>query len=228
MWVERDLEPDHLRFHGQRGIGNTVLGTDGSLFQVTAPLFLGVHHLLGTIASGFARTIKSLVKYVLVARGSGPAMIGFMSIDVQAEVDFDRARRRALFGRLAAHMRRECSRLLAFDEVVEGRLAHNRRRLGLRDVKVSKIVGSVGRHEAFDRGFMPTRASLEERWKRVDRAFHHGLDLPAVRLYKIGDSYFVEDGNHRVSVARYQGVETIEADVTEFYPLYRAHPGWAA
>jgi hypothetical protein len=210
MWLDRDLEPDHLRFHGQRGIGNTVLGTDGSLFQVTAPRFLGVLHLLGTIASGFARTIKSLVKYVLVARGSGPAMIGFMSIDVQAEVDFDRARRRALFGRLAAHMRRECSRL------------------GLRDVKVSKIVGSVGRHEAFDRGFMPTRASLEERWKRVDRAFHHGLDLPAVRLYKIGDSYFVEDGNHRVSVARYQGVETIEADVTEFYPLYRAHPGLAA
>jgi hypothetical protein len=42
----------------------------------------------------------------------------------------------------------------------------------------------------------------------VDRAFHRGLDLPAVRLYKVGISYFVEDGNHRVSVARYQGVET--------------------
>jgi hypothetical protein len=66
---------------------------------------------------------------------------------------------------------------------------------------------------------MPTKSSLAERWKRVDRAFHCGLDLPAVRLYKMGDSYFVEDGNHRVSVARYQGVETIEADVTEFFPL---------
>jgi len=95
--------------------------------------------------------------------------------------------------------------------------------LGLRDVEVSKIVGSVGRHEAFDRAFMPTKASLAERWKRVDRAFHSGLDLPAVRLYKIKDSYFVLDGNHRVSVARYQGVETIEADVTEFFALYGAH-----
>jgi hypothetical protein len=147
-------------------------------------------------------------------------MIGFMSVEAQAEVDFDRAHRRAFFGRLAARLRRECNRLLAFDEVVrKGRLAHNRRGLGLRDVEVSKIVGSVGRHEAFDRGFMPTKASLAERWKRVDRAFHRGLDLPPVRLYRIGDSYFVEDGNHRVSVARYQGIETIEADVTEYFPI---------
>jgi hypothetical protein len=93
--------------------------------------------------------------------------------------------------------------------------------MGLRVVEVSKIVGSVGRHEAFDRTFMPTKASLAERWKRVDRAFHRELDLPAIRLYKVGNSYFVEDGNHRVSVARYQGVETIEADVIEFFPLLR-------
>jgi hypothetical protein len=146
-------------------------------------------------------------------------VIGFMSVEVQVEADFGRARRRAFFGRVAARLRRECSRLLAFDEVGKGYLAHNRRRLGLRDVELSKIVGSVGRHDAFDRSFMPTKASLEERWKRVDRAFHYGLDLPAVRLYKVGDSYFVEDGNHRVSVARYQGLETIEAEVTEFFPL---------
>jgi hypothetical protein len=146
-------------------------------------------------------------------------VIGFMSVEIQAEADFDRARRRAFFGRVAARLRRECTRLLAFDEVKEGPLAHNRRGMGLRVVEVSKIVGSVGRHEAFDRTFMPTKASLAERWKRVDRAFHSGLELPAVRLYKIGDSYFVEDGNHRVSVARYQGVQWIEAEVTEFFPL---------
>ncbi len=113
----------------------------------------------------------------------------------------------------------ECSRLLAFDEVRVGWLAHNRRYLGLRNVEVSKIVGSVGRYDAFDRAFMPTKASVAKRWKRVDRAFYSGLDLPPVRLHKIGDAYFVEDGNNRVSVARYQGVETIEAEVTEFFPL---------
>src|SRR5215204_4204109 len=105
-------------------------------------------------------------------------MIGFMSVEAQAEMDFDRARRRAFYRRLAARLRRECSRLLAFDEGGQGHLAHNRRRLGLRDVEVSKIVGSVGRPEAFDRSFMPASATLAERWKRVDRAFHRGLDLP--------------------------------------------------
>ena len=35
-------------------------------------------------------------------------------------------------------------------------------------------------------------------------------------LYKIGDSYFVADDNHRVSVRRYHGVELIDVEVTEF------------
>jgi hypothetical protein len=42
--------------------------------------------------------------------------------------------------------------------------------------------------------------------------------LPPVSLYKLGDAYFVLDGNHRVSVARYHGVPAVEADVTEFWP----------
>ena len=39
--------------------------------------------------------------------------------------------------------------------------------------------------------------------------------LPPVELYKIGDIYFVRDGNHRVSVARQQGQVYIDAYVTE-------------
>ena len=38
-------------------------------------------------------------------------------------------------------------------------------------------------------------------------------------LYKIGSSYFVLDGHHRVSVARFQGVEFTDAEVTEFRAL---------
>lgn len=76
-------------------------------------------------------------------------------------------------------------------------------------------MGSVGRHRQFDRNFMPKNTSLQGKWKRVDKAFVRGEELPPVSLYKIGDSYFVEDGNHRVSVARYQGVEMIDAEVVE-------------
>ena len=60
------------------------------------------------------------------------------------------------------------------------------------------------------------RASVGERWKRIDRAFHRGEELPPVSLYKVGGLYFVLDGHHRVSVARYHGVEWIDAYVTEF------------
>jgi hypothetical protein len=52
----------------------------------------------------------------------------------------------------------------------------------------------------------------------VDLAFREGRDLPPVILYKLGDDYYVEDGNHLVSVARFGGVETIDAEVTEFFP----------
>jgi hypothetical protein len=81
---------------------------------------------------------------------------------------------------------------------------------------LTDIVGSVGRCSDFNRSFLPTRASVEEKWKRIDRAFSRGEDLPPVSLYKIGDSYFALDGHHRVSVARFQGVEWIDADVKEF------------
>jgi hypothetical protein len=154
-------------------------------------------------------------------------MIGYMSLEEQVDKDFLRAHHRALFGRLAARIRRDRgrSRLPAFDDARRDLGADNRFYVGRRVVEVSRIVGSVDRHQQFDRGFMPVKASMAERWKRVDRAFYRGVELQPVRLYKLGEIYYVEDGNHRVSVARYQRVEWIEAEVTEFYPRWFAEPG---
>jgi hypothetical protein len=39
--------------------------------------------------------------------------------------------------------------------------------------------------------------------------------LPPVELFKVGEVYFVRDGNHRVSVARARGQDFIDAQVTE-------------
>jgi hypothetical protein len=144
------------------------------------------------------------------------AVIGYMSIEEQVDKDFVRARHRALAGRLAAFLRGEGGELLSFDDVRRESRANGGLRLGRREVEVSSIVGSVGRYRQFDRDFMPKKESLRGKWERVDRAFVRGEELPPVTLYKIGDQYFVEDGNHRVSVARYQGVEMIDAEVTEF------------
>ncbi len=146
-------------------------------------------------------------------------MIGYMSLEEQVDKDFERARRRSLISRVGARLRGDPGRgaLPAFEVVRRATGAENRVYLGRRVVEVSRVVGSVGRSAEFDRDFMPTRAGAG-RWKRVDRAFHRGLDLPPVTLYEICGSYFVQDGNHRISVARFQGVEMIEAEVTRFHP----------
>jgi hypothetical protein len=86
----------------------------------------------------------------------------------------------------------------------------------MRTVPVGQIGGSTGRCSEFDRDFMPAKASVKERWKRIDRSFHQDEELPPVSLYKVGGFYFVLDGHHRVSVAHYHGVEWIDAEVTEF------------
>jgi hypothetical protein len=39
--------------------------------------------------------------------------------------------------------------------------------------------------------------------------------MPPISVYRIGDMHFVEDGHHRVSVARAQGRRDIDAYVTE-------------
>ena len=104
----------------------------------------------------------------------------------------------------------------SFEEVRKRLGAQGGLRRGRRVVRVEQIVGSLGRSSQFDSGFMPAKRSLEGRWKRVDKAFHRGMDLPPVVLHEIEGSYFVVDGNHRVSVARYHGVEMIEAEATVF------------
>ncbi|MGB3683780.1 MAG: hypothetical protein WA990_14975, partial [Rubrobacteraceae bacterium] len=91
----------------------------------------------------------------------------------------------------------------------------DRRSLGVQTVELAKIGGSVGRCRDFDRAFMPVCSCRGERWRRVDKALREGQQLPPVKLYKLGEQYFVEDGNHRVSVARYRGFPMIEAEVTE-------------
>src|SRR5215204_4373201 len=146
-------------------------------------------------------------------------MVNYRSLEEQVDADFSNARRMALLRQIGARLKRDTASeglLLCFDDLrkipgVVGRIYRGRRM-----VPVAQIGGSVGRCSEFDRDFMPSRASVEERWKRIDRSFHQGEELPPVSLYKVGGFYFVLDGHHRVSVAAYHGVKWIDAEVTEF------------
>jgi hypothetical protein len=140
-----------------------------------------------------------------------------MDLNEQADKDFGLARRRAWIRKLALRLRgTEAGAPASFPDLQNALRAHNRVRRGIRVVDTDEIVGSVGRGQDFDNLFLPLRASTGERWKRVDIAFHRGLDLPPVSLYKLGGAYFVLDGNHRVSVARFHGLRSVEAEITEF------------
>jgi hypothetical protein len=140
-----------------------------------------------------------------------------MDYGFQADKDFSRARRRAFLRRIGAYLRKDpgSNQLLSFDEVKSALGAVEQVYLGMRTVEVAKIVGSVGRHRDFDRAFLPSKGDLGARWKRIDEMMHRAEEFPPISLYKIGDAYFVRDGNHRVSVARQQGVEMIDAEVIE-------------
>lgn len=85
-------------------------------------------------------------------------------------------------------------------------------------IPLDRIIGSVGRYKDFDRSFLPRSQALGERWTGINRLMASGTGVPPIEVFKVGDAYFVSDGNHRVSVARASGLTDIEAYVTE-YPI---------
>jgi hypothetical protein len=130
---------------------------------------------------------------------------------------WNQARRQAFLARLynTLGLTRRSPNLLSFEEVQEKlRLNQNAYR-GLQEVPLNQIVGSVGRYNDFTRTFLPLIEEDSWRWRRVaDLQAETGL--PPIELYRVGDAYFVKDGNHRVSVARQFGAKTIEAYVWEY------------
>jgi nucleotide-binding universal stress UspA family protein len=132
--------------------------------------------------------------------------------------EFRRLRQRADRDRLAARLTGRSSELLPFDEV--RRLlhvaAHGEREL--REIPLSAIVGSVGRYQDFDRNFLPLRDSDAQRWAHVAAAVDSPGGVPPIEVYQVGGSFFVADGNHRVSVARRHGHTLISAYVTRLSP----------
>src|SRR5215218_5987541 len=145
-------------------------------------------------------------------------MVGYISLEEQVDKDFSLARRKVLLGRIGARLRRDIASggLLCFDDVRKIPGAVGRVYRGAMTVPIGQIWGSVGRCSEFDRDFMPARASVDEIWKRIDRAFWWGEEPPPVSFYKVGGFYFVLYGHYCVSVAHYHRVDWIDAEVTEF------------
>lgn len=146
-------------------------------------------------------------------------------MDEQVLADFERARHRAFLNDLRALLRRESNDLIPYHEVTRRMRPEGETYRGIQEVPIREIVGSEDRFRDFDRAFLPRQKHTAGRWKNIDRAYWNDVILPPIQLYKVGNVYFVKDGNHRVSVARERGVEFIDAEVIESHvrvPLYAA------
>ena len=142
-------------------------------------------------------------------------MIDYIAAERTTREDFREARRKALISSLLDTFRRRPSELLSFEDVRSRLNVRGQRYLGHQVVSVDHVIGSEGRYSDFDRRFLPRTDAIEQRWRSIDSAMIRSVELPPVELYKLGDVYFVRDGNHRVSVARQQGQSFIDAYVTE-------------
>jgi hypothetical protein len=137
---------------------------------------------------------------------------------------FDKAYRQAQIDLLAGKLTGRETSLLPFETIRAQLRQQNPRYEGVKPVPLANIAGSVGRYRDLTRNFLPLTKELRDRWVRVtEQALVDGW--PPIELYKIGDVYFVRDGNHRVSSARALNMEAVEAHVWEYSDEVAIGPG---
>lgn len=136
--------------------------------------------------------------------------------------DFAGAHHQVFWERIANMFKTKTGELLSFYEVQRVLGFHVMTAKGLQEIEIDKIIGSVGRSREFTRSFLPKDERGASRWRQIDELFYEkGFD--PIKVYKVGQVYFVMDGNHRVSVSRAHRLNTIEAYVIEFFspiPIY--------
>lgn len=131
--------------------------------------------------------------------------------------DFREARRQAALEDLKARLTGRSDDLLSYEDVRRLLKPDRMSRQGLQEIPLDAIVGSVGRYNDFTRSFLPRRDSNRERWAKIKLKATYEGGLPPIEVYKVGQAYFVLDGNHRVSVLRQLGGTHIQAYVTEVH-----------
>jgi hypothetical protein len=125
---------------------------------------------------------------------------------------------------MRATRRRRDGELLDLEETERRLRPFARRYVGVRAIPLAQVVGTDSRGDAFTRRFEPKHKFSRERLRSLESAFPDGAFPPIVAV-KLGDTYFVIDGHHRVALARRHGGETIDADITEFVARVPLPPG---
>jgi hypothetical protein len=139
--------------------------------------------------------------------------------------DFSRARMKETLGRILALLQPQKDEMLSLGDIRSLLRPESETYKGMQTVSIEKIVGSEGRFKDFNKAFLPRHDKLMRRWMSVDEAHYRNIILPPIKLFEIGGAYFVRDGNHRVSVAKAQGAEFIDAEVISLSSEIPLTPG---
>jgi hypothetical protein len=121
---------------------------------------------------------------------------------------------------------RDCGELLMFDEV--------RRRLHLGmpqfesqgTIRVTDVIGTVGRAGDFDACFQPRAQHLAARIRQIRKSRPEAVNEP-IEVLRMDRAYFVSDGHKRLSIAHATGMEFIDARISSVPILYELAPGVA-
>jgi len=104
--------------------------------------------------------------------------------------------------------------ILSLKELTDFVKPNNENFLGIKDIEVSKIVGTTNRSNDFSRGFYPVHKWMANRWEKVKKLLLDDKIEESIKVFQYGGYYFVDDGNHRVSIAKCNGIEFLTAEVT--------------
>jgi len=106
-----------------------------------------------------------------------------------------------------------------------------RRRIGLRSIRLDRIVGTVRHPTQNTADFLPLPRlrgqNWRARWQRITGAMDRLATLPPIELVQVGDDYYVVDGHNRVAAALRAGGVEVDADVTQLLVPGMTQPGQA-
>jgi len=127
---------------------------------------------------------------------------------------FNAARLKGEWNQLKARLTGRPRHLKDLKKEQQGRCVIRSYAAGLRSVAIGDIVGSESRSRDFDRDFNPLNLNLRDRWRNIASLVAQNTPLPPVELIQVGETYFVRDGHHRISVAKDVGQKYVDAEVT--------------
>ena len=136
---------------------------------------------------------------------------------IRSENAYNLARRRGMWEVLRRRIVRQHPFLLSFQQSFGDAGLSDATYLGMQSIPTKDVVGSLGREGEFTRDFLPVASSSrqKERWRQsYTRLLTGNIDSP-VQVCKAGAQYFVVNGHHRMSVARYFNLPRIRAHVSE-------------